>query len=123
MKRSLILIPYGNKEAYNTGVNLKSSDNRLEVYLKNFCVACVSAKQNAGQSSDVALVTNIDVPNPYREILGDNDIKVIKVDFDDFNFGENYMWALAFYKLCALKHVLLETNYDYYAYLDSDVYV
>ena len=122
MKRGLILIPYANKEAYKTGVNLCSS-NRLEVYLKNCCVACMSAKQNACQQADVALVTNIDIPNSYKTILEGNEIKIIKADFDDFNFGGNYMWALAFYKLCALKHVLLETNYDYYAYLDSDVYV
>ena len=60
MKRGLILIPYANKEAYKTGVNLCSS-NRLEVYLKNCCVACMSAKQNACQQADVALVTNIDI--------------------------------------------------------------
>lgn len=72
MKRGLILIPYANKEAYKTGANLKSS-NRLEVYLKNCCVACMSAKQNAYQQADVALVTNIDVPNPYKTILEDKD--------------------------------------------------
>lgn len=83
----------------------------------------MSAKQNACQQADVVLVTNIDVPNPYKAILEGNEIKIIKADFDDFNFGGNYMWALAFYKLCALKHVLIETNYGYYAYLDSDVYV
>ena len=116
------MIPYAHKKAYKTGANLRSS-NRLEVYLKNCCVACMSAKQNACQQADVVLVTNIDVPNPYKAILEGNEIKIIKADFDDFNFGGNYMWALAFYKLCALKHVLIETNYGYYAYLDSDVYV
>lgn len=48
---------------------------------------------------------------------------MITAPFDDFNFGSEYTWSLAFYKLCALKYVLNTTEYDNYCYLDSDVYV
>lgn len=94
MKRGLILIPYANKEAYKTGVNLCSS-NRLEVYLKNCCVACMSAKQNACQQADVALVTNIDIPNSYKTILEGNEIKIIKADL---------MISISEETICGLLH-------------------
>ena len=40
-----------------------------------------------------------------------------------FDFPDSYRWALAFYKLCALYEICRKTNYDNYAYVDSDVFV
>lgn len=69
------------------------------------------------------MVTNIDLPAEYEDLMNSYGAKVIKVKFDHFNFGSQYKWSLAFYKLCALWHMAHETDYDNYMYLDSDVYV
>lgn len=118
----IIIIPYADLDNANTGVNIKKQGNRKEIYLKNCCVALLSAK-HYNADSDVALVTNIEVPTTYKNLLINNNIKIIKADFDSFRFTENYTWALAFYKLCALKYVLSKFDYKYISYLDSDVYV
>lgn len=120
---NIILIPFAFLKSYSGGVNLKGSNNKLDLYLKNCCVSCVSAKKNAGEDTDVALVTNMDVPGVFRDVLDEAGVKVLKFDFDRFNFDGKYDWSLAFYKLCALYHAVNELDYDNYAYLDSDVYV
>lgn len=120
---NIILIPFAFLKSYSGGVNLKGSNNKLDLYLKNCCVSCVSAKKNASDDTDVALVTNIDVPGVFRDVLDEAGVKVLKYDFDRFNFDGEYDWSLAFYKLCALYHAVNELDYDNYAYLDSDVYV
>lgn len=73
--------------------------------------------------TDVALVTNIDVPTTYRQLLDSYGVQIIRVDFNDFNFGKQYSWGLAFYKLCALYNVVRQTQYKCYALIDSDVYI
>lgn len=125
MKKGLILIPFASKKSYESGVNLKKSiaNGAIDIYLKNCCVACISAKAKSGDMTDVALVTNIKIPNPYNDLLQNNGVKIINAEFDDFDFGGNCLWALAFYKLCALKKAISVTNYDYYSYLDADVFV
>lgn len=120
---NIILIPFAFLKSYSGGVNLKGSDNKQDLYLKNCCVSCVSAKKNAGEDTDVALVTNLAVPEKYGDILKMAGVKIFKYDFDHFNFNGTYDWALAFYKLNALYHAVKELDYDNYAYLDSDVYV
>lgn len=121
--KSIILIHFAYLNSYSGGVNLKKSDDKLSLYLKNCCVSCVSAKANAGCDTDVALVTNLDIPKIFRNILEKAEVKVLMVDFDYFNFNGTYDWSLAFYKLNALYHAVNELKYDNYAYLDSDVYV
>lgn len=91
--------------------------------MKNIAVSCISARKNNGINTDVALVTNIEIKEPYKCILLQNGVKLFKVPFDLFDFGAEYGWSLAFYKLCALYHICRETDYDFYAYLDSDVFV
>lgn len=71
----------------------------------------------------MALVTNIDVPEPYKTILSDAGVKVQNCVFDNFSFDASYTWSLAFYKLNALKHAIEELPYDNFAFVDSDVYV
>lgn len=121
-RRGLILVPYAYKSEYNTGVNIRSKKTAQDVYLKNCCVACVSAKHHAGSDTDVALISNIEPPREYRNILEKNGVKIIRQDFDLFNFGGKYTWSLAFYKLCALYHAVRNLSYGYYAFVDTDVY-
>ncbi len=118
----IILIPYANKDGANTGVNIGKDDKRIDIYLKNCCVALISAK-HYNSDCDVALVTNIDIPEKYNEILRLHNIKIIKVPFDEFTFGDKYLWNLAFYKLCAVDYVLKNYDYKYVSYMDSDVYI
>lgn len=119
------MIPYANLDNYTSSVNisLNTEDERKALYLKNCCVSCLSAIEHTETLNDVALVTNIDVPEPYLSLLLNKNVKIIHIPFDMFNFGASYSWSLAFYKLCALYHVCRELEYDYYAYLDSDVYI
>lgn len=78
---------------------------------------------HASKSTDVALVTNLNIPEKYENILRQTGVKVLRYEFDHFNFNGTYDWSLAFYKLNALYHAVKELSYDNYAYLDSDVYV
>ena len=125
--KGLIIVPY----AYggNTGVSIQKPKKQVTTYMKNCCVACMSAKQNAGVGNDVMLVTNIDVPEPYASLLTSNGVAIEKCQFDRFNFGsvdkdgKTVNWQLAFYKLCAIEHCVKNFEYDYYSYLDSDVFV
>ena len=121
--KNLILIPFAYLNSFMGGVNLKGNDKSLDIYLKNSCVACVSARKNCGEDSDVALVTNIELPAEYAEVLETAGVKVMHYEFDRFSFGAKYRWSLAFYKLCALSKVVEFSEYEAFAYLDSDVYV
>lgn len=124
---NLIIIPY----AYggNTGVSIQNVDRQLEIYLKNVCVAAISAKKNAGKDSDVMIVSNISLPEPYISILQSNRIMIENCPFNKFNFGQQtrsgkkVRWQLAYYKLCALSHCLDNYQYNNYCFLDSDVYI
>lgn len=105
------------------GVNLKSND-KLPTYLKNCCVASLSAKQHTDADTDVLVVTNLEMPQPYAEILSQGGVKLLQCDFDSFAFGKDYLWSLAFYKLCALEHIVKEhAEYDCVAYMDIDVFI
>ncbi len=126
-KRGLIIIPY----AYggNTGVSIQNVDRQLEIYMKNVSVAALSAKHNAGADTDVAVVSNIDIPLPYADVLSHAGVLNVSCPFDRFNFGthtksgEKVRWQLAFYKLCALAHCVKKIEYNNYCFLDSDVFV
>lgn len=119
----LILIPFAYLSEYKGGINLKRQDSNIGTYFKNCCVACISAKKNSGKETDVALCSNIKVPEPYATILADAQVKIINCPFDHFNFGSKVIWSLAFYKLNAMWHICRETQYVAYCYLDSDTYI
>lgn len=127
MKKSgLIIIPYAC--GGNTGVSIQNVGRQVDIYLKNVCVAALSAKVNSGDVADVMVVTNIDLPEPYCGLLAANGVPVEKCPFDRFNFGKEVdgkpvLWQLAFYKLCALAFCVGKFDYDFYAFLDSDVFV
>lgn len=123
-----LFIPFATLDGYQTGANIAAKDisRSAEIYLKNICVAAVSAKINGTKDcpdTEIAVVTNIDVPEDYKAILEKNDIKIIHCPFDSFNFGAKYKWSLAFYKLCALKFMCINYNYDSLAFVDADVFV
>lgn len=120
--KNIIIIPYAYISEYKSGVNFKKQ-KVTDIYWKNCCVACVSAKRNAGKNTDVALVTNIELPSNYEDILKNNEIIIKKVPFDHFTFGKELIWSLAFYKLNAMWHICRETEYASYCYLDSDVFI
>lgn len=103
------------------GVNVNEK-NRFEIYMKNCCVSLLSAK-HYNPDSDVALVTNIEIPDEFGDLLKSNGILIINAEFDTFKFSDDYKWGLAFYKLCALKHVVENYDYEYVSYMDSDVYI
>ena len=123
----LIIIPYAF--GGNTGVSIQHLGNQMTTYLKNSCVACISAKKNSGEDVDVMIVTNIDIPEPYTSLLKSEGVLITKCPFDRFVFGslsnnrEPVLWQLAYYKLCAIDFCVRKMNYDYYCYMDSDVYV
>lgn len=117
------MIPYAYLSNANTGVNIGNKVRQIDIYMKNCCVACLSARCHNDADTDVVLVTNIEVPAKYKDILITQGIKIMRQDFDMFNFDGSYTWALAFYKLCALYHMAHNSKYRYIAYLDSDVYV
>lgn len=74
---------------------------------------------------DVAFATNLsesELPESFLQVLQRNNILVLHVAYDSFNFPKEYLWSLAFYKLCVLNH-LAKSDYDAICYMDTDVYI
>ena len=120
--KKLIMIPYAELEGYRTGANVQNVKNRVEMYMKNCSVACISARTVSPIDTDVMLVSNVDIPEPYKGLLTESGVLIRRVPFDRFDFGSTYTWSLAFYKLCALYSMVRESTYEYYSYFDADVY-
>ncbi len=118
--KNLFFVPFAFDENKMTGVNI--NNDVLNVYLKNLCVSLISAKK-ATPNIDVALVSNIKIPTEYETILFENDVLIYNEPFDSFVFADNYVWCLAFYKLCALEKMVNKYDYDNYIYTDTDVFV
>lgn len=121
--KNLVFFAYAYDENMQGSPNVeKGGAKSKEVYMKNIVVAAVSARKNLpSDTTDVAIITNIPIEEPYNQILDINGIDVHIEPFDSFNFGSAYRWGLAFYKLCALKKVL-GYNYDNYLLMDTDTY-
>lgn len=125
--KGLIIIPY----AYggNTGASIQNIKGQKEIYMKNICTAALSAIHNSGDVADIMVVSNIDLPPYYQNLLEAKGVIIEKKPFSDFNFGTEtkdgkvVRWQLAFYKLCAIKYCITKYNYEYFAFLDSDVFV
>lgn len=120
-----ICIPFAYEENMNSGVNVSiKGKGKIEIYLKNACVALISAKYY-NPDSDVALVTNFgrwNIPEEFLSIFDKWEIKVMEIPFDQFRFQGSYTWALAFYKLCVLKKLSC-MKYESICYMDTDVYI
>jgi len=101
---------------------IKEEEKRkIDMYLKCCVVSLVSAKTK-NSDCDVALITNIEVPEPYKTQFKSHGIMVIYKEYDSFRFGESMKWSLAFYKLCALKYAVENLDYERYLIVDSDTY-
>ena len=73
MKKSgLIIIPYDC--GGNTGVSIQNVGRQVDIYLKNVCVAALSAKVNSADVADIMVVSNIDLPEPYGGLLKRNGV-------------------------------------------------
>lgn len=118
---NLICIPFAYEENMNSGVNVSiKGKGKIEIYLKNACVALISAKYY-NPDSDVALVTNFgrwNIPEEFLSIFDKWEIKVMEIPFDQFRFQGSYTWALAFYKLCVLKKLSC-MKYESICYMDT----
>lgn len=122
---NLIFCSYAYLDSYTSTVENvlieKDQKNKIEMYLKCCVVSLVSAKIR-NPDCDVALITNIEVPEPYKTQFKTNGILIIQKEYDSFRLGKNMKWSLAFYKLCALKFAVDNLNYDKYLIVDSDTY-
>lgn len=123
MKR-IICIPFAHEALLNSGVNLSKGADRLQLYLKNAAVALCSAKKYNPDCS-VVFATNMQasqIPEDIQRTFAHFGVEIAHIPFDRYRFDEGYKWALAFYKLCVLSH-LVEEDWDTIAYMDTDVYV
>ena len=117
---NLIFCAYATDTDKLTSPNIRSN-NYNNIYLRNIIVSLVSAKLT-NPECDVALITNIEVPKLYKELLLKNSVIIFKEEFDEFLFPNNYKWGLAFYKLNACKKAL-NYHYQHYLLIDTDTYV
>ena len=124
MSEKIIFVPFAFHEKSVSGLNTSTNSNKISVYFSNLCCSLVSSK-HFNLDADVALVTNLEeqkIPAEFLSVLQKNGILIYQFPFDRFCFPENYPWALAFYKLCAISH-LLDLKYEKYICLDADTWV
>lgn len=94
---NIICVPFAYDPSLRSGVNTSETTDKIGLYLKNACVALVSAKFY-NSNCDVVFASNLDIselPDCIAEIFGKNDIRFVHVPFSDFLFGEDYLWGLA----------------------------
>ncbi len=121
----IIFASFAYIDSVQSGMNISTNKrNIVDVYMKNIAVALASAKRFAPDCV-VALVTNLennDIPPDIVRLFYNHEIQIKQVPFDRFFMGQQMKWGLAFYKLCALSH-LVEEEYKAYCWIDSDVVV
>ena len=121
MKDKLIVVFYADDEKKRAGNNIQNNEKRRDTYFKNASATLVSAK-HYNPETDVALITNTSVPKEYADLLKLNGIMVFREEYDDFLF-EDCAWSLAFYRFCALKHLIQKYEYERIIMLECDMYV
>ncbi|MGO4928334.1 hypothetical protein ACTQ5J_07035 [Fundicoccus sp. Sow4_F4] len=118
--KNLIFNAFGvNNDFVDTPNISEKTDNSKAIYLQNIFVSLKSAKIT-NPDDDVALVTNYSLPQDYEELFLENDIKIINITFDTYIMPASFPWALAFFKLCALKYVTELDEYENFLLLDAD---
>ena len=120
--KNVICVPFAFKKGFNTGENIKG--DVISVYLKNACVALCSAKY-FNPLCEVIFATNLEIeqiPKEYINVMSRFNVSIVNIPFDCFTFHCNYLWSLAFYKLCVLKFFMTK-DFANICYLDSDVFV
>lgn len=121
---NIICVPFAYDPSLRSGVNTSETTDKIGLYLKNACVALVSAKFY-NLNCDVVFASNLDIselPDFVAELFAKNDIRFVHVPFSDFLFDKEYLWGLAFYKLCVLKFFVTE-GFDNFCFFDTDVYI
>ena len=118
---NLIINAFAFEENYGNSMQLaKKGDNaKLNIYMKNIVVSLCSAKKQ-NPNDEVMLIANAEPAKEYSDILKENNIKTVIVAYDDFTMPKEFPWALAFYKLCALKYAASMTEYEKILLIDSD---
>ena len=116
--KKLIITSFAYKKGYRSGVSYNSNCDK---YLQYCFISLLSFKNN-NPECDVALVTNIELPEKHQKRFDREGIRIITKEFTEFTFSKDYTWSLAFYKICALKHVVDTMDYDEYLIVDSDTY-
>lgn len=122
--KNLICIPYAYISDYVSGNATGNELEKIKVYLKNACVALVSAK-HYNPNATVALATNLEeekIDSEFVSLLRKNNIDILYIPYNTFMFSKDYTWSLAFYKLCVLDH-LCKMDFDNICYMDTDVYI
>lgn len=118
---NLIINAFAFKENYKTSMQLagKMDEKKLALYMENIFVSLRSAAIHNPEDT-VMLVVNKAVPEPYKSLFERENIKIKEIDFDSYVMPENFVWSLAFFKLCALFHVTEEEDYENFLLLDAD---
>lgn len=118
---NLIVNAFAFKDNYGGSMqmNNRSDIEKLSAYMKNLTVALISAKLN-NPNDEVMLVCTSEPFSPYKEMLSDAGIIVKNIPFDSFIMPKEFPWALAFYKLCVMKHLSMENDYDRILLMDTD---
>lgn len=118
---NLIVNAFAFKENYGNSMQLNNrSDNaKLNTYMKNLVVSLVSSKKQ-NPDDEVMLVATDQPLSPYKELLEKEGIKIKIVPFDEYVMPKDFPWALAFYKLCVIKHLSEEKEYDKLLLIDTD---
>lgn len=119
--RKLIFNAFAFKEEFKNSPQLggKVSSKTIDTYMKNIYVSLKSAKVYNPQD-DVALITNSKIPKQYADLFAKNNIQLFVIPFEDFVMPAKFVWALAFFKLCALKYVVENLDYEKYLLIDAD---
>lgn len=119
--KNLIMNAFACKEDYATSMQLggKADAGVLELYMKNIFVSLKSAKLH-NPEDDVMLVTNVALPRQYEELFAAHDILVKIIPFETFVMPKQFVWSLAFFKLCALDYVVKHMAYEHIVLLDAD---
>ncbi len=120
MNNKLVYVPVSYEEGYRMSANVTCSNQKgVEIYLKNAFVALKSV-QKYNNDVDLALVINFELSPFYKELFESNNIGIYKINFDDYKMPHDFVWSLTFFKITALKHIVINTDYQYSLQLESD---
>lgn len=121
--KKVVFTAFAFKEGYQTSkqTGKEASQTMIEIYMENIYVALTSAGiQNP--DVDLVAVVNQQPPQHWQRLFQEANIKVKLIPFDTFVLPPSFTWALAFYKLCALKAMLEEGSYNLYLLMDNDTF-
>lgn len=105
----------------STQISETTESNKIKIYMENALVALASAKMHNPEDR-VIFVTDKEPDEAIKKEFTDAGIENEIVPFDSFLMPDDFMWAKAFYKLCALYHISRKLQYDNILLLDTDTY-